>query len=90
MNPPVTTQIMDLFEKYGVDPHKNQDLVWDLMNYVYDEMDRAIDLTYGPKVTHVEISPEQQRKLETPAGLVAAYAVHHAGADPAQETEKGA
>jgi hypothetical protein len=35
---PVTTDIENLFLRYGVDPFRHQELVTGLMNYVYDQM----------------------------------------------------
>jgi hypothetical protein len=35
---PITSAIQDLFLKWGVDPYKHQQLVIDLMKFVYDEL----------------------------------------------------
>jgi hypothetical protein len=35
---PITSEIEQLFLRYGVDPFRHQDLVTGLMNYVYDQM----------------------------------------------------
>jgi hypothetical protein len=35
---PVTTDIENLFLKYGVDPYRHNRLITDLMGYVYDSM----------------------------------------------------
>jgi hypothetical protein len=48
MNAPVSGAIIDLFEKYGVDTNKHADLISDLMHYVYDQMDVAVDKVFEP------------------------------------------
>jgi hypothetical protein len=35
---PVTTDIENLFLKWGVDPYRHNQLIIDLMGYVYDSM----------------------------------------------------
>lgn len=41
---PVTSEIQDLFARYGVDPHKHEKLVIALMNLVYDQRRDAQDV----------------------------------------------
>jgi hypothetical protein len=39
---PVTSEIQDLFRKWGVDPDTHERLVIDLMNFTYDNMTDAV------------------------------------------------
>ncbi len=48
MTAPVSQKIIDLFERYGVDTNKHADLVSDLMHFVYDQMDVAVDKVFEP------------------------------------------
>lgn len=43
----VTPEIKDLFMKHGIDPVQHDQLIRDLMHYVYDRMDDAVDEVVG-------------------------------------------
>ena len=43
---PITTDIMELFRKWGVDPDENRQLISDLMRFVYDEKMAVVE-TYN-------------------------------------------
>lgn len=48
MNAPVTSKLEIRFRAHGLDPAQYQGLIADLMRYVYDEKDRAVDEVLGP------------------------------------------
>lgn len=39
---PVTSDIHELFRKWGIDPDQHRQLIHDLMKYVYDEKIEAV------------------------------------------------
>lgn len=47
MNAPVTSKLEIRFRAHGLDPAQYQGLIADLMRYVYDEKDRAVDEVLG-------------------------------------------
>jgi hypothetical protein len=44
---PVTTQIQCILTRHGLAPERHQRLISDLMRYVYDEKEKAVDEVLG-------------------------------------------
>ncbi len=62
---PVTTQIQCILTRHGLAPERHQRLISDLMRYVYDEKEKAVDEVIGsPFDAKVEAFAEQIDKLQ--------------------------
>jgi len=65
MTAPVTAKIESLFRAHGLDTAPRQGLIADLMRYVYDEKEKAVDEVIGsPFEAKVEAFAEQIDKLQ--------------------------
>lgn len=62
---PVTTQIQRILTRHGLAPERHQRLITDLMRYVYDEKEKAVDEVLGePFDAKIEVFAERVDKLQ--------------------------
>ena len=47
---PVTKGLCEIFKRHGLDPAPNDRLIADLMRYVYDQREEAVDVVLGERL----------------------------------------
>ncbi len=47
---PVTKELCELFKRHGLEPTPHDRLIADLMRYVYDQREEAVDVVLGERL----------------------------------------